>query len=84
MKRRIDKLVYEFDLSIRSRIYSVISITQLESADLSIDSYSRSIFDHSNSVNREQYDLDVSQSQVSYEIEKVIDRQKRTYDKRVI
>ena len=62
MKRRIDKLAYELDLSMRFRIHSVISVIQLKSADVSIDSYSRSISDHSNSVNREQHDLDVSQN----------------------
>ena len=83
VKRRIDKLAYELDLSVKFKIYLVISIIYLESTNASIDFYSRSISNYSNSIDRE-YDSNVSHDQVLYEVKKIIDRQKRTYNKRVV
>ena len=46
VKRRINRLVYELNLFFTSRVYLIVSITQLKSIDTVINSYQRFKFDY--------------------------------------
>ena len=50
VKRRINRLIYELNLFFTSRVHLIISITQLKSIDVFVDSYQRLKFDYSKFV----------------------------------
>ena len=77
IKRRIDRFAYELNISLRWKIHLVISIAQLESAFSLQDSYNRSRSDHLDFVYVEN-DIDFEKS---YEIEFVIDKRIKKFDK---
>ena len=79
IKRRVERLVYEFDLSFQWRIHSIILIAQFEFISSSNDSYHRFRFDHSNVVKIE--DIFNTKYEKSYEIKKLVDRRVRTFDR---
>ena len=54
VKRRVNRLIYELNLLFTSRVYSIISITQLKSIDISIDSYLRFKSNYSKFVDIDQ------------------------------
>ena len=54
VKRRINRLIYELILFFTSRVYSIISITQLKSIDVFYDSYQRFKLDYFEFINIDQ------------------------------
>ena len=78
VKRRVERLVYELNLSSRWQIHSVISVTQLESVLADEDSYKRKRSNYSNEVKVEDI-LNISWMKF-YEVEKLVDRRIRKYD----
>ena len=70
VKRRVNRLVYELNLSFTSRVHLIILITQLKSIDISIDSYLRSKSNYSKFVDIDQQNNEDSR----YEIERIIDK----------
>ena len=77
MKRRIEKLSYELDLSSTWRIHSVISVVQLKPAVFTEDSYNRSRSNHSDSVQIEEN----IETEKSYEIERIVVKRIRKYER---
>ncbi len=75
MKRRINRLTYELDLSLRWKIHSVIFVTQLEFA--SQDSYKRLKLDHLDFV----FVKEDIETYKSYEIERILNKRTRQYKK---
>jgi hypothetical protein len=75
MKRRIDRLTYELDLSLRWKIHSMIFVTQLKFA--SQDSYKRIKLDHLDFVFVKK-DIETYKS---YEIERILNKRTRQYEK---
>jgi hypothetical protein len=73
IKRRVDRLAYELDLSKRWRIHSVIFVTQLES--VFEDSFKRLRFNHSDYIFVEG-DISINKF---YEVEKVLVKRIRKY-----
>ena len=54
VKRRINQLIYELNLFFISRVHFVISIVQLKSINVFVDSYQRFKFDYSKFVDIDQ------------------------------
>ena len=79
VKRRVDRLVYELDLSLRWKIHLVISITQLKLVSKDDDSYNRARSDYLDEVKVK--DLSNTSWIKFYEIEKLVNRRVRQYDK---
>ena len=77
VKRRIEKLSYELDLSSTWRIHSVISVVQLKPAVFTEDSYNRSRSNHSDSVQIEEN----IETEKSYEIERIVVKRIRKYER---
>jgi hypothetical protein len=75
VKRRVDRLTYELDLSTRWNIHSIISMTQLKS--VSEDSYKRDKSHYLDSVFVE----DDTQTRKFYEIEQILAKRTRQYEK---
>jgi hypothetical protein len=77
VKRKINNVVYELNLSLNTRIHSIISITQLKSAKDDSDSYNRS-----RSTNSESVEIkDDTSIKRSFEIEKILKKRNKRYDK---
>jgi hypothetical protein len=76
VKRKVENVVYELNLSLNSRIHSIISIAQLKSASDS-DSYNRSRFINSKSI---ETDEDTSTKR-SYEVKRILKERMRKYEK---
>ena len=77
IKRQIERLFYELNLSSTWKIYFVISIVQLKSAIFTKYSYNRSRFNHFEFVLIEE-DIETEKS---YEIERIIVKRIRKYDR---
>ena len=78
VKRRINRLIYELNLFFISRVYLVISITQLKSIDVFVDSYQRFKFDYSKFVDIDQQNENENSR---YEMKKIVNRRLRIFDK---
>jgi uncharacterized protein YjaG (DUF416 family) len=76
IKKKVDNVVYELNLSSNVRIHSIISIAQLKSA-FDLDSFDRSRFINFELVKTEK---DIADKK-SYEIERVLDKRARKYEK---
>jgi hypothetical protein len=77
VKRKIDNVVYELNLSLNTRIHSIISITQLKFVENDSDSY-----DRSRSTNSESVEIkDDTSIKKSFEIEKILKKRIRKYDR---
>ena len=80
IKQRVSWLIYELKLLFAWRIYSVISVAQLEPASIEPDFYSRFRSSHSSTVkvkkNNFQYRF--------YEIKKLVNRKIRKFDKTLV
>lgn len=70
IKQRVETLTYELKLSSTMRIHLVVFVTQLESTS-DFDSYDRSIFNYSLSV---QADENSTQNSSKYEIERLLEK----------
>ena len=79
VKQRINRLIYELNLFFTLRVHLIISITQLKSIDISINSYSRSKSNYSKFVNIDQQNDNEENSR--YEIEKIVDKRFRIFEK---
>ena len=78
IKRRVNRLIYELNLFFTLRVHSIISIIQLKSIDIFIDSYQRFKFNYSRFVDIDQQ----NESENSrYEMKKILDRRLRIFDK---
>ena len=77
VKRRVNRLIYELNLSFTSRVYSIISIIQLKSIDILIDSYLRFKSNYSKLVNIDQQNDENSR----YEIKRIVDKRLRIFEK---
>ena len=77
IKRRVDRLAYELNISHRWKIHSVISVAQLESVLFVQNSYNRSRSEHSESI----YVEEDNEFEKSYEIEAIIDKRIRKFEK---
>ena len=82
VKRRVECLAYELELSPRWRVHPVISVTQLKSESEGVDPYNKFRPNHSEEVEVE--DILNTPWLKSYEIEKLVDRRIRSYGKRQI
>ena len=80
IKRRIERLVYELELSLTWRIHSIISIAQLKSALSVQDSYNRSKSDHSDAV---KVDENIEHEK-SYEVERILIKRIRKYERTAV
>ena len=70
--KRIERLVYQLNISVDWKIHSVFFVAQLESSSTSIDdSFSRPRSEHSLSVNDVQKDTNISRS---YEVERILNK----------
>ena len=76
MKRRIDRFAYELKLSSKWKIYSVISMTQLESVEKK-NLYDKKRSHYFDSIKIES-DTDFEKS---YEIEKIVNKKIKMYEK---
>jgi hypothetical protein len=76
VKRKINNVVYELNLSFNSRIHSIIFVIQLESASDS-NSYNRSRSTNSDSVET----MSDTSIKKSFEIEKVLKKRIRKYER---
>ena len=80
VKRRINRLAYELDISARWKIHSVVFIIQLESvSNKNIDSYNRSRSNYLDEMKVENFSNIVYWK--FYEVEKLIDRRIRKFDR---
>ena len=77
IKRRVDRLAYELNISLRWKIHFVISVAQFESTSFLQNSYNRSKSDHLNSV----YVEDDTETKKSYEVKKIIDKRIKKFDR---
>ncbi len=76
VKRKVDNVVYELNLSLNSRIHLIISIAQLKSTSDS-DSYNRS-----RSINSRSIETDENTStKRSYEVKRILKEHMRKYEK---
>jgi hypothetical protein len=75
VKRRVERLTYELELSKTWRIHSVVFVTQLEPA--SDDSYKRRRLDHLDFVFVKE-DIETNKF---YEIERILNKRTRQYEK---
>lgn len=76
VKRRVERLAYELDISFKWKIYSVIFVTELEFALFFQNLYNRSKSNHFDSVYVED-DIEIEKS---YEIKAIIDKRIRKFD----
>ena len=74
---RVERLAYRLKLSSTWRIHSIVSIAQLESTSVEVDSYERSRFHYFDFIEIE----DDTNQYKSYEIEKLIDKRIKRYNK---
>ena len=74
---RVERLAYRLELSSAWRIHSVVSIAQLESTSVEADFYERSRFHYFDFIEIE----DDTNQYKSYEIEKLVDKRIRRYNK---
>jgi hypothetical protein len=77
IKRKIENVVYELILSQNARIHLVISIAQLKSAEDDADSFNKSRFINSESVEMNE---DTSTKRL-YEVERILKERIRKYEK---
>ena len=77
MKRRVDRLAYELNISFKWKIHSVISVAQLKSALFVQNSYNKSRSEHSKSIYVEKN----NEFEKSYEIKAIIDKRVRKFEK---
>jgi hypothetical protein len=80
VKRKIDNVVYELNLSFNTRIHSIISIAQLKSTSNS-DLYSKSRSTNSESVEMINEDISIKRS---YEMKRFLKKRSRKYEKIVV
>ena len=79
MKRRINKLAYELNLSSKWQIHSIIFIMQLKSTSKNVDFYNRFRFSHFDVVEmKKTSNIDWKKS---YEMKKLIKKKNRKYEK---
>lgn len=76
MKRRVDRLAYKLKLLSQWRVHSVISVTQLESAN-SADSYNRNRPHYFDSIKMKRN----IEFEKSYEVKKIINKRIKIYEK---
>lgn len=79
IKRRVDRLAYELDLSSRWQIHSVISIMQLESTFKKVDLFDKFKPNYFDAV--KIADMSNTVWEKNYEMKKIVDKRIRTYDK---
>lgn len=77
IKKKVEKLSYELNLFATWKIYSIVFVAQLEFAIFVKNSYNKSKFDHSDSI---QIKKDI-ETEKSYKIEKVIGKKIKKYEK---
>ena len=75
--RRVDRFAYELNISLKWKIYSVVSVTQLEFATFHQNLYNRSRSDHSNSV----YVEDDTKTEKFYEMKAIVDKRIKKFEK---
>ena len=80
MKRKIDKLTYELNLSSNFKMYFVMSMTQSESTNVSKKFYRRFKSNHSKSIDIDQQNKNVELN-FRYEIKQIVKRRQRIFDK---
>lgn len=80
IKRRIERLAYELELSSKWKIHSMISIAQLKSVIQNVDSYNRYRSHHFESIEIAS-DIEIEKS---YEVEKIVTKRIKRYDKIMI
>ncbi len=78
VKRKVDNVVYELNLSFNIRIHSIISIAQLEFVEDDLDSYNRSRSTNSESVKMINEN---TQTKRSYEVKRILKERMRKYEK---
>jgi hypothetical protein len=81
VKRKVDNVVYELNLSLNTRIHSIISIAQLEFVENDSDSYSRSRSTNSESVKMINED---TSTRKSYEVKRILKERIRKYEKIIV
>ena len=77
IKRRVDRLAYELDISLKWKIHSVVSIAQLESATSFQNFYNRSRSDYLDSM----YVKENIETEKSYEMKKITDKRIKKFDR---
>ena len=77
IKRRVDRLAYELDISLKWKIHSVVSVTQLELAIFHQNSYNRSKSNHSDSV----YVENDTKTEKFYEMKAIVDKRIKKFEK---
>ena len=82
IKRRVERLTYELNLSSVWRVHSMISVTQLKSASSKSNLYLRSKLSHSDALKIE--DMLNTDVEKNYEIERLINKRNRIYDKIIV
>ena len=82
VKRRVRRFAYELKLFSRWRVHLIISITQLKSESKDVDFYNKLKFNHSKEV--EMKGILNTPWLKSYEIEKLINKRIKNYEKRQI
>ncbi len=78
--RKVNNLTYELNISATTRIHFVISITQLKFVEDDFDSYDRSRFINSDSIETTKDIL----TKKSFEVEKLLKKRVRKYDRTTI
>ena len=82
VKRRIERLIYELDLSSRSQIHFVIFVTQLKSTSSGKDFYRRFRFDFPDEVEVEE--MSNIEFEKNFEIKIIVDKRFRIYNKTTV
>ena len=80
IKRRVKRLIYEFDLSIHWRIHSMISITQLKSLFNEENFYNRSRFNYSKTMKVKND----TKNWKFYIMKRIIDKRLRKFERTTI
>ena len=78
IKRKIDQLIYELNLSSIFKIHSMMFVIQLKSIDAFENFYQRFKFDYSKSMNVE---IQNEKKVFRYEIEKIVNKRFKIFDK---